>query len=148
MIFTEAHHKYQFKLHAYCLMNNHFHLLIQSATHSPSKIMQTILQRYSSYFNRTYQTQGHVFQDGFHAVHVDQENYFLNVSKYIHLNPVVAGMVAKPEDYQWSSYNSYIKNTQRVIPLSKQPRPMPATSIIRERCTEVGKNKAEMKGKG
>ena len=116
LILSEVRYKYPFKLHAYCLMNNHFHLLIQSATHSPSKIMQTILQRYSRYFNRTYQTQGHVFQDRFYASHVDQQDYFLNVSKYIHLNPVVAGMVTKPEDYQWSSYTSYIKNSQRNHP--------------------------------
>ena len=86
IILAEAYSKFKFKIHAYCLMNNHFHLLIELTDSSISKIMQNIQQRYAIYFNQTYQSQGHVFQSRYFSRLVDNPNDFLNVSKYIHLN--------------------------------------------------------------
>ena len=117
LILADAHSKFKFKIHAYCLMNNHFHLLIQPSYSSISKIMQTIQQRYAIYFNRTYKSQGHVFQARYYFRVIDNPNDFLNVSKYIHMNPVVAGLVTKPQDYQWSSYATYFNYSLRNHPL-------------------------------
>ncbi len=117
IILAEAHNKYDFKLHAYCLMNNHFHLLIEISNSPLKKIMQTTQQRYAMYFNRTYQSQGHVFQSSYYSRIVDNPNDFLNVSKYIHMNPVAAGIVTNPQDYQWSSYPTFANHSPRNHPL-------------------------------
>ena len=117
LILSEVRYKYPFKLHAYCLMNNHFHLLIESTHMTPSKIMQIIQQRYSRYFNRTYQKEGHVFQSRFFASKIQDSDHLLNVSRYIHLNPVAAGLANKPSDYLWSSYNVFIRHSPIKDPL-------------------------------
>lgn len=117
IILAETHSKFKFNIHAYCLMNNHFHLLIELSDSSSSKIMQTIQQRYAMYFNHTYQSQGHVFQSRYYSRIVDNPNDFLNVSKYIHMNPVAAGIVTNPQDYQWSSYATFFNHSPRDHPL-------------------------------
>ena len=117
MILAEAHNKFEFKIHAYCLMNNHFHLLIEIFDSPISKTMQTIQQRYAIYFNHTYHSKGHVFQSRYYSRLIDNTNDFLNVSKYIHMNPVAAGLVTHPQDYQWSSYATFSNHTSRNHPL-------------------------------
>lgn len=117
IILAEAHCKFDFRIHAYCLMNNHFHLLIELSDSPLSKTMQNIQQRYAMYFNRTYQSKGHVFQARFYSRIVDNPNDFLNVSKYIHKNPVAASLVTNPQDYQWSSYATFFNHSPRNHPL-------------------------------
>ena len=100
--------KYPFKLHAYCLMTNHFHLEIETNQDEIWKIMQKILSLYSSEFNHKDKYVGHVFQGRYASSLIEDDTYFLEVSRYIHLNPVKAGMVREALDYEYSSYSQYV----------------------------------------
>lgn len=99
---------------AFCLMNNHFHFLVkQVKDHGVSKFMANFTNSYTKYFNTKYQRVGHLFQGAFRAVHVESDEQLLHLSRYIHLNPVTSFKVEPEElkDYQWSSYSSYIRNS-------------------------------------
>ena len=100
-----------FILHDYCLMGNHYHLLLQPAGGSLSKIMQSINSVYSNRFNKRHGATGHVLQGRFHSIPVEADAYLTTVSRYIHLNPVRAGLVNRPEDYPWSNYRAMITGT-------------------------------------
>lgn len=89
-------------------MTNHLHLLIEVGKRPLAKIMQSLLYRHSSYFNRTYKTRGHLFQARYRAILCDRDAYLLELVRYLHLNPVRAGLVARPEDYPWSSHPAYL----------------------------------------
>lgn len=100
--------KYNFLLYCYCLMDNHVHLLINDNGNDISKIIKSINISYVYYFNRTYRRCGHLFQDRFKSELIDSDRYLLEVSRYIHNNPVKAGVVKIPSEYKWSSYNAII----------------------------------------
>lgn len=91
-------------VHAYCQMNNHFHLLIETVDGNLSAAMRQLNGNFSRGFNRRHDTVGHLFQGRYHAVLVQKEAYLLEVARYIVLNPVRAGLVALPQDWEWSSY--------------------------------------------
>ncbi|WP_426208945.1 transposase [Massilia sp. TWP1-3-3] len=92
-------------LHAYVLMPNHVHLLASPVdTTAPASLMQRVGQRYTQYVNRRYRRYGTLWQGRYHSSLVDNEGYFLTCQRYIELNPVRAGIVAHPVDYDWSSY--------------------------------------------
>jgi len=95
-------------LYAYCLMDNHVHLLLQEGQDELSCIMKRINVSYVYYFNKKYNKIGHLFQDRFKSEAVEQENYLLATISYIHNNPVQARIVKNPVEYAWSSYNQYI----------------------------------------
>ncbi len=101
----------QYKIFAYCLLRNHFHLLLQVGNTSISKIMQIVMTAYTMYINKKYEHVGHIFQGRFQSIIVDKNTYFLQVFRYIHLNSVKAGLALNPQDYPWSSYSRY--ETQR-----------------------------------
>ena len=92
---AKAREKYNFLLYAYCLMDNHIHLLVNDNGNDISKLMKSINVSYVSYFNRAYQRCGHLFQDRFKSELVKDDRYLLEVSRYIHNNPVKAKMVEK-----------------------------------------------------
>lgn len=96
-----------FELYAYCLMDNHVHLLINERENSIARIMKCINISYAMYFNRKYNRVGHLFQDRFRSEVIYDDNYLLSAAKYIHNNPVLAGITNSPERYEWSSYGSY-----------------------------------------
>ena len=100
--------KYNLNIYAYCLMNNHYHLLAETPNANLSDAMHYFNSSYSSYFKNRYKLAGSVFQGRYKAVSVDKDSYFLTLTAYIHLNPVRAKMVEHPEDYEWSSYQYYI----------------------------------------
>lgn len=102
-----AEDKFDFKLHAYCLMPNHYHLLIETGDESISKIMKKINEAYTRYYNVKYNRDGALFRGRFKSCEVNGDAYFLQTSRYISLNPVKAGIVAKPDQYKWSSYRMY-----------------------------------------
>lgn len=93
----------RFTLHAYCLMGNHLHLLIQEGPEPLELIFKRIGTRYVYWYNWKYQRTGHLFQDRFKSEPVDDDAYFLAVLRYIYQNPVKAGLCKKPEEYPWSS---------------------------------------------
>lgn len=100
--------KYNFLLEAYCLMDNHVHLLINDNNNDISNIMKSINVSYANYFNKQYSRVGHLFQDRFLSQIITDDRYLITVSAYIHNNPVRAMIVEKPEMYKWSSMNEFI----------------------------------------
>ena len=100
--------RYPFHLHTYCLMTNHTHLQLETLEIPLSIIMKNLNTKYAKYFNKKYQFTGHVYEKRYGAELLNSREYEIDVSKYIHLNPVEAGMVSSPEDYPWSSYRSYV----------------------------------------
>ena len=105
-----------FSLHAYCLMPNHFHLLIrQLTTVSVSKLISKVCTSYSKYFNKKYERVGHVFQDKFKSVLVTTDAQLLWLSAYIHQNPAVADLVKSLNDYPWSSYLDYANSQKETL---------------------------------
>lgn len=103
--------KYPFLLHGYCLMTNHVHLQIETADASISDIMQQINMRYARFYNRTYETSGHLFQGRFHSSTIKSWQYFLQVSRYIHRNPVEAEVTKSARSYLWSSFAAFLGKT-------------------------------------
>jgi len=96
--------EYGWLVHAYCLMPNHYHLLVETPLPNLSRGMKKINGTYAQGFNARHKRVGHVFQDRFHSILVDKEDYLLKLSRYIVLNPVRAKIVAMPEEWAWSSY--------------------------------------------
>ena len=108
LLYAEAAvQRYGAVIHAYCLMDNHYHLLIQTPLANLSEIMQYINGSYTTYINTKRQRVGHLFQGRYKAILIDADTYAQELSRYIHLNPIRVGMVDKPEDYPWSSYQYY-----------------------------------------
>jgi len=101
--------KYDYRLHAYVLMGNHYHLLIETGKANLNKLMHYINGSYTNYINRRKGRSGHLFQGRYKAILIDRDNYLLELSRYIHLNLVRAGIVKSPQDYPLSSYSSFIK---------------------------------------
>jgi len=97
----------QFLIYGYCLMTNHLHLLIREKIDTISRIISRIGTSYAWWYNQKYGRSGHVFQGRFKSECVENDNYLLAVIRYIHNNPVKAGMVQEPEEYRWSSIHAY-----------------------------------------
>lgn len=92
---------------AYCLMGNHYHLVLSTRRPNLSILMRQLNGVYTQNFNRLHAKVGHVFQGRFKAILVDREAYFLELCRYVELNPVRAGMVQAPQDWPWSSFLSH-----------------------------------------
>ncbi len=109
----------KFKIVAYCLMGNHVHLLIEDVGRELDLMMKKIAGSYAYYFNWKYERVGHLFQDRFKSEPIEDNAYFLTVIRYIHQNPIKAG-ISKVDSYPWSSYNAYIQggdlvDTEKVL---------------------------------
>ncbi len=105
---AEYKSRYPFRLYAYALMKNHLHLLVEVEEVPLGRIMQTLLFRYTRYFNRRYGKVGHLFQGRYKAIVCDKDAYLLELVRYIHLNPVRAKIVKKPEEYLWTGHLTYL----------------------------------------
>ena len=134
--------------YAYCLMNNHIHLLIREGAESLAEVIKRIGVSYAQYYNKKYLRFGHLFQDRFKSEPVNDNAYFFTLLRYIHQNPVAAGITKDAESYQWSSWKEYetagngipsVCNTKSVlsrIPLDELralvDEPLPKTAMILE----------------
>lgn len=98
----------RFYLHAFCLMDNHVHLLISEGSEDVAKVMKRITVSYVYYFNKKYKRVGHLFQDRFRSEIIEDDSYALTLTRYIHLNPVKAGLTKTAWEYKWSSYSCYL----------------------------------------
>jgi len=107
-ILSRTKERYGFLLHAYALMDNHYHLLMETPKANLSQIMQNINTSYTVYVNRKYQRSGHLLQGRFKGIIVDKDRYLIVLSRYIHLNPVRVKLVKRPMDYPWTSYRAFI----------------------------------------
>jgi len=108
-ILKKVKQKGEYELFAYCLMNNHVHLLIKEKNEQISQTMKRINVSYVNYFNQKYQQIGHLFQGRFKSEPIEDETYLLAVLSYIHNNPLNAFIVKNLEEYTWSSYCLYTK---------------------------------------
>ena len=107
--------KYNCRLHCYILMTNHYHLLLETPDGNISRIMHYLNGSYTNYINIKRNRSGHLFQGRYKAILIDHDSYLLELSRYLHLNPVRAGMVSKPEEYPYSSYEYYINKKKEEI---------------------------------
>lgn len=112
-IVKEKKEKFNFDIYSYCLMDNHVHSIIYDKEKMISKIMQGIEVSYSFYFNKKYERVGHLFQNRFFSKEIENREYLKMVCRYIHQNPLKAG-ISKTEEYKWSSYQAYIKANKLV----------------------------------
>lgn len=103
-----ANKRYEAVIHAYCLMDNHYHILLETTSGNLSKIMAHINGAYTNYFNIKRERSGHLFQGRYKAILVEADKYAKELTRYIHLNPVRAKIIELPEEYEWSSYGCFI----------------------------------------
>ena len=108
VLLRDYHDRYGILIHAYVLMDNHYHLILETPKGNLLKIMHGVNGGYTNYFNRKYKRVGHLFQGRYRAILVEKDRYLLPLSRYVHLNPVRAGLVKKPGGYLWSSYKGYV----------------------------------------
>lgn len=108
-LLNQAQEKFRFICHSYCLMTNHYHLFIQTPEPNLSKIMKYLNESYARYFLSKYPDKdGHVFKGRYKRKIVQSDLYSWQLSRYIHLNPVKAGLVEHPHQWQWSSYGAFV----------------------------------------
>lgn len=101
-----------YQLYSYVLMPNHIHLEIKDENQKLSQIIHNMATSYASYFNKKYERVGHLFENRFQSKNVENSYYMLNLVRYIHQNPVKAG-ISKIDKYKWSSYSEYFKNKNK-----------------------------------
>lgn len=119
-----------FLLYAYCLMPNHFHLLIETIQEPLSKIMQKLLTLYAIYFKHRHDRSGHVFQGRYKAIICNKEEYLFKLIQYIHVNPLRAGITKDLNNYDWSSHSVYMgKNKHKHLSLEEAFRRMDCRSL-------------------
>lgn len=137
-----AKEKFKFYLYAYCLMGNHDHLLLETTQPNISAIMQFINTAYTTYYNTKRNRCGHLFQGRYKSILVDADSYFLELTRYIHLNPVKAKIVTSPEKYPWSSYKGYLsKKGDGIINKDEIKRYLNMTNKQYRQFVEDGINK-------
>ncbi|MBI4369520.1 MAG: transposase [Elusimicrobia bacterium] len=107
-LIAESAERWAVRVHAYALMDNHYHLLIEAKGGFLSAPIRQINGVYTQHYNRRYKTSGHLFHGRFKALIVDKDGYLLTLSRYIHQNPVRAKMVSAPEKYRWSSCRAFL----------------------------------------
>jgi putative transposase len=109
--FKRAQNRYPLECLGYSLMTTHYHLQVKTLESPLARTLHNLNTLYAGHFNYRYKSVGHVFQGRFHSIPVQIDSYLLNLSRYIHLNAVAAGMVSKPEEHLWSSYREYLGMT-------------------------------------
>jgi len=108
LLMQEGIERFGHRIHGFCCMPNHVHLVVQVAREPLSRIMQNLGFRYTRWVNKKQSRTGHLFQGRYKAVLVDADSYLLELVRYIHLNPVRAGLAKDPVEYPWSSHRAYL----------------------------------------
>ncbi len=103
----EAVQRFMLELYAFVLMNNHYHLFVGTPHANLAKAMQYLNGAYAMYFNVRHDRGGHLFERRYRGILVENQGHYTGISRYIHLNPVRAGLVERPEEYPWSTYPGY-----------------------------------------
>jgi putative transposase len=107
-LLEEIQVRYGVELHAYCLMGNHYHLLVRTPRANLGRAMRHLDGVYTQHYNKSMSRDGVLFRGRYKACLIDADSYLIEVSRYIHLNPVRAKLISRPEQYLWSSYRAYI----------------------------------------
>jgi putative transposase len=138
-----------YEVYAYCLMGNHVHLLIKVGIEALEQVMRRLCGSYVYWYNNKYERVGNLFQDRFKSEPVENDQYFQTVQRYIHQNPVKAGLVKRVEEYKWSSFHEYINQANMVttnmllemMSDNKEKRVQKfieyANDIIEDKCLDV-----------
>jgi len=108
LILQESIEKFDFRVHGFCCMTNHVHLVAQVGTLPLSLALQNISQRYTRWINSSQHRTGHIFQGRYKAILIEANSYLVPLIRYIHRNPIRAMMVLHAEDYPWSSHRVYL----------------------------------------
>lgn len=103
--------RFEFRIHAYCQMGNHYHLLLETEHGMLARGLQHLNSSYAAYYNRQHNQVGHVFQGRYKAILCQSDTYLLELSRYVELNPVRAQLVTHPADWIWSSYRAKVAQT-------------------------------------
>jgi REP element-mobilizing transposase RayT len=111
-LLTDIVRLWKVEIFAYCLMDNHYHLLLSTPAGVLSRPMRHLDGIYTQRFNRLHHRDGRLFRGRYKAILVDAEEYFLSVVRYIHKNPLGAGLVSDIDRYRWSSHRGYLNKTQ------------------------------------
>lgn len=114
-LFGEVCERYNWECHCYCLMSNHYHLVVETPDGNLSHGMRQLNGVYAQTFNKRHNRVGHVFQGRYKAILVEKEAYLLELSRYVVLNPVRARMVDQVEQWPWSSYRASVNEAQKPI---------------------------------
>ncbi len=144
-----------YEIYAYCLMNNHIHILIKIGDEPLEQVMRRICGKYVYWYNQKYERIGNLFQDRFKSEPVENDTYFLTVLRYIHQNPLKAGIVGDISQYKWSSYHEYLNynNAELVdvnfsLKMFHEDKEKAVKEFIKfnaevkdDRCLEVGERK-------
>ncbi len=117
-LLTDVCQTHNWVCHAYCLMGNHYHLLIETPDGNLAKGMRQLNGVYTQTYNRVHDRAGHVFQGRYKAILVEKDNYLLELARYIVLNPVRAGMVRSAKDWPWSSYRATAGQSRGILCLN------------------------------
>lgn len=114
-ILSDCKEKYDVDIYAYCLMDNHIHLLLYSSPDDLSKFFDSLGTRFVRWYNVKYKRSGHLFQDRFHSFPIEDESYYLATLCYIHNNPVAARVCIAPSEYRWSSFNAFYGAKNNIV---------------------------------
>ncbi len=133
-LLEECHRMWGMRVLAYCLMDNHYHLLIQTPDANLSRIMRHIDGLHTQRYNRKHGRDGPLFRGRYKSIVIDAEEYLLGVARYIHHNPVAAGLAPSPEKYPWSSCREYLKR-------GKGPRWLDRQQLL-DRFSKEGRREA------
>lgn len=107
-LLKDCHEMWGLEVHAYCLMPNHYHLLVHTPQGNLARCLRHLNGVYTQHFNAVHEREGSLFRGRYKAILVEKDNYLLQVARYIHLNPVKANLAKSPEDFPWSSCSFYI----------------------------------------
>jgi len=107
-LLAEGTARFGFRVHGFCLMTNHLHLVLQAGEEPLARAMQNLSFRYTRFLNARMGRVGHLFQGRYKALLVDGDSYLLELVRYVHLNPVRAGLVKRPADWTWSGHRAYL----------------------------------------
>lgn len=108
LLIQEIMERHGHRIHAFCLMSNHIHLALQQGSEGLSSAIHDLAFRHAQSINRQRKEIGHVFQGRFKSILINEQHYLTQLVRYIHLNPVRAGIVKRPEDYKWSGHNAFL----------------------------------------
>ncbi len=114
-VLGEVVSRFRWRCHAYCLMGNHYHLMIETPEANLTKGMRQLNGVFTQWSNRRHKRSGHLFQGRYKAIHVERDSYFLELARYIVLNPVRVAMVKHPRLWAWSSYGATIGTSRAPI---------------------------------